>query len=111
MKTVQNTIATLILLFVIGIPYKAAKASTPAPTAITNVQTFVKNTLQNEEEIRAESLKVEIEFLLTADHQMIVTNTNNTTWDAEIKRLFNYKKVMDTKLELNQVYAISISIQ
>jgi hypothetical protein len=114
MKTVKVTIATAILFVTMFTTTAFAKnPNVPAPLQIQNagMQKLVEDNLLLNADLFEEATTINVEFMITENKEVIITTTNNAEFDASLKQIFNYKKLVATNLDSNQIYTMSVTVQ
>jgi len=54
---------------------------------------------------------VKVQFMINADDEIIVLQTNNKRVDQTIKNHLNYAQIRENDLEVNKIYIIPVSFQ
>jgi hypothetical protein len=114
MKKVTQTISSALLIVCLCTASIFATTPTvPAPkkTESAAMQKLININLMMNADLFYEKVKINIDFMINENNEVVVTATNNQEFDASLKQILNYKKIGVTDLKQNQIYTIVVSIQ
>ncbi len=78
-------------------------------TAVEEIETLIQNINFDVAALDEETIKVQ--FMINADDEIIVLQTDDTRVDRKIKSHLNYARIKNNDLETNKIYIIPVSFQ
>lgn len=78
-------------------------------TAVEEIKALIKDISFDLSALDAETVKVQ--FMINADDEIIILQTNDKRVDRKIKNHMNYARIKNNDLEINKIYIIPVSFQ
>ena len=78
-------------------------------TAVAQIEALIQNINFDVSALDEETIKVQ--FMINADDEIIVLQTDDKRVDQKIKSHLNYARIKNNDLEVNKIYIIPVSFQ
>ena len=108
-NAILSTAVVLLSTFTLTANDVSAVSSASSSSTVKEITALIKDI--NFDLAKLDDQTIKVQFMINADDEIIVLQTNDARVDQKIKNHLNYAQIKKNDLEVNKIYIIPVSFK